>query len=78
MLSYGVEAIVRIFSHLAFIYMIFWSMQALRLEQFFKANHYRQIRTLMVMTAIGLGYLCSTFFLEVLSLFRNLISSLPF
>ena len=35
---YGVDAIVRIVSHLMFIYISFWALQSLRIEQFFTAN----------------------------------------
>ena len=45
---YGVDAIVRIVSHLMFIYISFWALQSLRIEQFFKTQFTPQIRMLMV------------------------------
>lgn len=76
--TYGIDAIVRIVSHLAFVYLVFWSLQSIRLEQFFKKDFYGQIRMLLVFISIGLGYMVSTFFLEFLTIFRNLLFSLPF
>ncbi|MGK0550768.1 DUF1146 family protein [Enterococcus faecalis] len=69
---YGVDAIVRIVSHLLFIYISFWGLQALRIEQFFKARYTTQIRLLLVFFAIALGYLVSSFMLEFIALCRNL------
>ena len=62
---YGVDAIVRIVSHLMFIYISFWALQSLRIEQFF-------IRMLMVFFAIAIGYTVSSFALELIALCRNL------
>ncbi|WP_071131121.1 DUF1146 family protein [Enterococcus timonensis] len=73
--SFGVDAIVRIVCHFAFIYLTFWSLQALRIDQFFKKNNQPQIRMFLVLISIGIGYLASTFFLEILALFRNLFAS---
>lgn len=75
---YGIDAIVRIVSHFGFIYLTFWALQSLRLDGLFKKDHYRQIRMLLVLSAIGIGFLTSTFFLELLTLFRNLVQGLPF
>ena len=40
---YGVDAIVRIVSHLMFIYISFWALQSLRIEQFSKPNLHRKL-----------------------------------
>lgn len=32
---YGIDAIIRIVSHLAFIYLAFWSLRSLRVDAFF-------------------------------------------
>ncbi|WP_285603639.1 DUF1146 family protein [Enterococcus faecalis] len=58
---YGVDAIVRIVSHLMFIYISFWALQSLRIEQFFKTQFTPQIRMLMVFFAIAIGYTVSFF-----------------
>lgn len=70
---YGIDAIVRLTSHLAFVYLAFWALQALRIEIFFKERHTTQIRMIIVLFAIVIGYLSSSFFLELIALCRNLI-----
>ena len=67
---YGIDAILRIVSHLAFIYLAFWSLRSLRIETFFRPMHNTQIRMAI------LGYTASNFFLEVIALCRNLFVSL--
>jgi len=69
---YGIDAIIRIVSHLAFIYLAFWALQSVRIDTFFKALRTTQIRMVMVFLAIALGYTASTFFLELIALCRNL------
>ncbi len=69
---YGIDAVIRIISHLAFIYLAFWALQSIRIEAFFKALQTTQIRMVMVLMAIVLGYTASTFFLELIALRRNL------
>lgn len=69
---YGIDAIVRIVSHILFIYLSFWSLNAIRLETFFKTAKTPQIRTLLVLLAIALGYTASNFFLEIIILSKNL------
>ena len=69
---YGVDSIVRIVSHLMFIYISFWALQSLRIEQFFKTQFTPQIRMLMVFFAIAIGYTVSSFALELIALCRNL------
>ncbi len=69
---YGIDAVIRIISHLDFIYLAFWALQSIRIEAFFKALQTTQIRMVMVLMAIVLGYTASTFFLELIALCRNL------
>ena len=69
---YGIDAIIRIVSHLAFIYLAFWALQSVRIDAFFKVLRTTQIRMVMVFLAIALGYTASTFFLELIALCRNL------
>lgn len=33
---YGIDAIIRIVSHLAFIYLAFWALQSVRIDAFLK------------------------------------------
>ncbi len=72
---YGVDAIVQVFSHFAFIYLAFWGLQSLKLDHVFKKGqqYYKQIRTIYVLVAIMIGYSASHFFMEVINLTRNLV-----
>ncbi len=69
---YGIDAIIRIVSHLAFIYLAFWSLRSLRVDAFFRSMHTTQIRMAIVLFSIFLGYTASSFFLEIIALCRNL------
>lgn len=69
---YGLDAVIRIFCHMMFIYISFWAMQSIRIEQFFKAHQTSQVRLLIVLFSIVIGFTVSTFFLEFLALCRNL------
>lgn len=73
---YGIDAIIRIVSHLAFIYLAFWSLRSLRVDAFFRSMHTTQIRMSIVLFSIFLGYTASSFFLEIIALCRNLFVSL--
>ncbi|WP_301356519.1 DUF1146 family protein [Enterococcus spodopteracolus] len=73
---YGIDAIIRIVSHLAFIYLAFWSLRSLRVDAFFRSMHTTQIRMAIVLFSIFLGYTASSFFLEIIALCRNLFVSL--
>ena len=69
---YGVDAMIRIVSHLLFIYATFWTLQSIRLDQFFKMHYNRQVRLIVVFISIAIGFTVSSFFLEFLALCRNL------
>lgn len=69
---YGIEALVRLCSHFAFIYLAFWGLNAVRLDTFFKPLHTPQIRTILLLAAIAIGYSASSFFVEVLQLCKNI------
>lgn len=72
---YGVDTLVRIFSHFVFIYLTFWGMQSLRLDILFKKGqqHYKQMRMIFLFLAIFIGYTVSSFFMEVMFLTRDLL-----
>lgn len=72
MLNNSIEQIVRFTSHLIWIYLAFWSLQSLNLQTLFKKQKASQIRVFMLLLAIGLGYLVSSFFFEILQLSKNL------
>ena len=69
---YGIDAIVRIVSHFSFIYLAFWALRSLRIENLFKAFKETQVRLVILMLAIALGCACSTFFLEIILLCKNI------
>ncbi|EOH98875.1 hypothetical protein UAY_02144 [Enterococcus moraviensis ATCC BAA-383] len=69
---FGLDAVIRIICHMMFIYVSFWAMQSIRIEQFFKAHQTSQVRLLIVLFSIVIGYTVSSFFLEFLALCRNL------
>ncbi|EOL43548.1 DUF1146 family protein [Enterococcus caccae] len=69
---FGIDAVIRIICHMMFIYVSFWAMQSIRLEQFFKTHQTSQVRLLIVLFSIVIGYTVSSFFLEFLALCRNL------
>lgn len=73
---YGIDAIVRIISHLMFICVTFWALQAVRIDQFFKNYYVEQIRIVFIFLSIVVGYNVSSFFLEFLTLSRNIFLSL--
>ncbi|MBM7687844.1 hypothetical protein BCR24_02120 [Enterococcus ureilyticus] len=69
---FGLDAVIRIICHMMFIYVSFWAMQSIRIEQFFRAHQTSQVRLLIVLFSIVIGYTVSSFFLEFLALCRNL------
>lgn len=69
---FGIGAMIRIVSHFAFIYLAFWALKSLRVENLFKAYHVQQVRMGIMMIAIALGFTCSNFFLEIIALCRNI------
>lgn len=72
---FGIDAIVRIFSHFIFIYLAFWSLQSLRMDTIFKKGQQfeKQIKVFYLIVAIFIGYTVSNFFMEVMFLSRDLI-----
>ena len=69
---YGIDVIIRIATHFIFIYLAFWSLKSLRLEMLFTPQNTTQIRMVLALLSIGMGYLSSTFFLELMVLGKNL------
>lgn len=69
---FGIDALIRLVSHFIFIYLAFWSLGALRIDAFFKSLHTAQIRMLITLLSIVLGFIASSFFLEIINLSKNL------
>lgn len=72
---YGIDAVVRIVSHFAFIYLAFWALRSLRVENIFKTFKETQVRVAIVMLSVALGFVFSTFFLEIILLCKNIFLS---
>lgn len=72
MSSFGIYAIVRLVSHFAFIYLAFWALQSLRLDHLFKKGHTQQIQVLYLLLATAIGFITSSFFLDVIQLVKNI------
>ncbi len=59
----GQQAIIGIISHLFFIAVTFYALQALRLEQVFKKGKTFQIQILYILLSIAIGSTVSNFFI---------------
>jgi uncharacterized integral membrane protein (TIGR02327 family) len=70
--EFGQMALISIFSHLVFISLAWWALQAVRLDQILKPNHVFQARLLYILLAIFLGSTVSDFFLDYLQWSRQL------
>ncbi|WP_125573382.1 DUF1146 family protein [Levilactobacillus huananensis] len=67
----GLQGILTIISHLAFIGLAFWAISALHIERLM-TFYPRQSRVLIVMLAVAIGFGCSSFFLDFINNVRNL------
>jgi uncharacterized integral membrane protein (TIGR02327 family) len=70
--DFGQMAMVSIVSHLVFIAISWWALQAVRLDKVIKANHVFQARLLYILLAIFIGSSVSNFFLDYLQWSRQL------
>lgn len=64
--DFGQIALLSIVSHLIFITISWWALQALRLDKLLKAGHVFQARLLYILLAIFIGSSVSNFFLDYL------------
>jgi uncharacterized integral membrane protein (TIGR02327 family) len=62
----GQIALFSILSHLLFIAISWWALQAIRLDKLLKPNHVTQARLLYILLAIVVGSVVSNFFLDYL------------
>lgn len=72
MSSFGVLSIVSLVSHFAFIYLAFWALQSLKLEHLFKKGYTLQIQVVYILLSIVIGFVSSSFFLDVIQLVKNI------
>jgi uncharacterized integral membrane protein (TIGR02327 family) len=70
--DFGQIAVLSILSHLIFIAVSWWALQAIRLDQLLKPNHVFQARLLYILLAIIIGSSVSNFFLDYLQWSRQL------
>lgn len=64
--GFGQQAIVSIISHLAFIALAWWALQALRIDQILMPNRVLQARVFYILLSIVIGSSVSNFFLDYL------------
>ena len=70
--DFGQVALISIMSHLVFIAVSWWALQAVRLDVLLKPNHIFQARLLYILLAIFIGSSVSNFFLDYLQWSRQL------
>ncbi|MGX6445576.1 DUF1146 family protein [Neobacillus sp. K501] len=70
--GFGQVALLSILSHLVFIGVAWFALQAVRLDKVLKPNHVFQARLLYILLAIFLGSSVSNFFLDYLQWSRQL------
>lgn len=68
----ALQSVVNLISHIFFIMIAFWSLQALRTDTFIKKYHIPQARTLYILLAIAIGYSVSNFFIDFILSIQNL------
>jgi uncharacterized integral membrane protein (TIGR02327 family) len=68
----GQQAILYIVSHIVFISITWWALQAIHIEKIMKKNRVTQIRILLLFVTIAIGYTVSNFFLDYLQYSRSL------
>ncbi|MFF2796946.1 DUF1146 family protein [Lysinibacillus xylanilyticus] len=61
----GQEALVGILSHIFFIAITFYALQAFMLEKIFKKNKVFQIQLIYILFSIAIGSAVSNFFLQI-------------
>ncbi|WP_099222586.1 DUF1146 family protein [Listeria costaricensis] len=70
------QPITIIISHLLFIVITFWALQAINYEKFLRKNRVIQARLLFAILSIVIGYTLSNFFLEYLDASKQLVNYL--
>lgn len=70
--DFGQMALLSITSHLLFIALSWWALQAVRLDKVLKPSHLFQARLLYILLAIFLGSGISNFFLDYLQWSKQL------
>ncbi|MFZ3589041.1 DUF1146 family protein [Bacillus sp. DJP31] len=63
---FGQQALLSILSHLLFITITWWALQAIRIDVLIKPNYVWQARILLLVVTIAIGTTVSNFFLDYL------------
>jgi len=66
------QSLVNLVSHVFFILVAFWAMQALKTDVLIKKYHIPQARTLYILISIAVGYTASSFFIDFILSIQNL------
>ena len=66
MTAIGPYALTSIISHLVFIALAWWALQAIQFEKLLRPNHVLQARVLYILVSVALGSTVSNFFLDYL------------
>lgn len=69
----GIQAAGTLISHIVFILLTFWALQAVRVEKIIRKYHVNQAKVLYLLVSIAIGYLVSTFFIEFILSSQNLL-----
>ncbi|MFE7063694.1 DUF1146 family protein [Sutcliffiella sp. NPDC057660] len=72
MVGIGVQSLISILSHLLFISITWWALQAIHYEKWMKPNRVVQMRLLLILVTIAIGSAVSNFFLDYLFLSQRL------
>ncbi|MGM0838923.1 MAG: DUF1146 family protein [Bacillota bacterium] len=72
MVDIGVQSLISILSHLLFISITWWALQAIHYEKWMKPNRVVQMRVLLILVTIAIGSAVSNFFLDYLFLSQRL------
>ncbi|MFJ8234729.1 DUF1146 family protein [Ureibacillus sp. NPDC094379] len=62
--TFGMQAILGMASHLFFIAITFYALQAIRIEQIFKKGNTFRIQIVYILLSIAIGTSVSNFFLD--------------
>lgn len=64
--GFGYQALLSIVSHLIFIIITWWAIQAVQIEKLLKPNRVFQARVLLIILTVVIGSAISNFFLDYL------------
>lgn len=70
--DFGQQALLSIISHIVFIAIAWWALQAVNLDKLLRANRIFQARVLYILLAIIIGSSVSNFFLDYLQWSKQL------